>query len=435
MSPKLCKVLVIGGGGREHAIVWKLRQSPRVGAIYCTPGNAGIARDATCFDAPWGENFSELIRRAKSLDIDYTIVGPEAPLAEGIVDAFEAAGLRIFGPSREAARIEASKSFAKEIMQTARIPTALAETFTELKAAQRFARELGAPVIVKADGLAAGKGVVVARTLEEAYEAIRRNLLDRQFGAASERVVVEEYLEGEEASIMAFTDGNVILPMAGAQDHKRLHDGDLGPNTGGMGAYSPAPIVTDELMDEVRETVFLPLLEELQKRGIVYKGVIYAGLMITAEGPRVLEFNCRFGDPETQVVLPRLRNDLLDIVEAVCEGRLCEHHLEWDPRAAVCVVMAARGYPEAPEKGAVIRGVEDVMLDGRALVFHAGTAQRGRDFVVAGGRVLGVTALHTSLPRAIHLAYEEVKRINFEGAHYRRDIARRALDRLTEGAD
>jgi len=435
MSGRLKKVLVIGGGGREHAIVWKLRQSRRVGPIYCTPGNAGIARDALCFDAPWGQNFSELVRRALTLGIDYTIVGPEAPLADGIVDAFEAVGLKIFGPSREAARIEASKSFAKEIMQAARIPTAIAETFTDARAAQRFARELGAPLIVKADGLAAGKGVVVAQTLDEAFAAIRANLVDRQFGAASERIVVEEYLEGEEASIMAFTDGNVILPMASAQDHKRLHDGDIGPNTGGMGACSPAPVVTDELLDEVRETVFLPLHEELQRRGIVYKGVIYAGLMITEEGPRVLEFNCRFGDPETQVVLPRLKNDLLDIVEAVCEGRLCEHYLEWDPRTAVCVVMAARGYPEAPEKGAVIEGLDDVMLDGRVLVFHSGTAQRGRDLVVAGGRVLSVTALHTSLPRALHVAYQEIARIRFDGAHYRRDIGQRALQRLSGGND
>ncbi len=435
MSNSLRKVLVIGGGGREHAIVWKLRQSKRVGPIYCTPGNAGIARDAICFDAPWGENFCELVRRALTLGIDYTIVGPEAPLAEGIVDAFEKAGLKVFGPSREAARLEASKSFAKEVMQAARIPTAMAQTFTDAKEAQKFARKLGPPLIVKADGLAAGKGVTVAYSLEQAYEAIRRNLVERQFGAASERIVIEEFLEGEEASIMAFTDGNVILPMASAQDHKRLHDGDIGPNTGGMGAYSPAPVVTDELMEEVRETVFLPLLEELQRRGIVYKGVIYAGLMITEEGPRVLEFNCRFGDPETQVVLPRLRNDLLDIVEAVCDGRLCEHHLEWDPHVAVCVVMAARGYPEAPEKGAVIEGLEDVMLDGRVLVFHAGTAQRASDFVVAGGRVLGITALHTSLPRALHLAYQEIQRIRFDGAHYRRDIAHRALERLEGGAD
>ena len=432
MIRKKKKVLVIGGGGREHAIVWKLKQSPRVEAIYCTPGNAGIARDAHCFDMPPGENFSGLVRMAFQLDIDYTVVGPEAPLAAGIVDAFEAAGLKIFGPCREAAKIEASKSFAKEIMRAARIPTANSETFTDAKAAIKYARELGAPLIVKADGLAAGKGVVVAQHIDEAIQAIRANLEERQFGAASEKIVIEEYLEGEEASVMAFTDGNVILPMASAQDHKRLRDEDLGPNTGGMGAYSPAPVVTDDMMDELRETVFLPLLEEFQKRGIVYNGVIYAGLMITAEGPRVLEFNCRFGDPETQVVLPRLENDLLDIVEAVCEERLCEHHLEWDSRSAVCVIMAARGYPEAPEKGAVITGLDEVQQDGRVLVFHSGTARCGRDYVVAGGRVVGLTAMQSSLVRALHVVYEEIKRIHFDGAYYRRDIGYRALQRLEQ---
>lgn len=430
MKDKPKKVLVIGGGGREHAIVWKLRQSPRVAQIYCTPGNAGIARDAITFEASFGDNFAKLVQRALLLGIDYTIVGPEAPLAEGIVDAFEAAGLKIFGPNRQAARLEASKSFAKEVMQAARIPTAEAATFEDAREAIRFAKSLGAPLIVKADGLAAGKGVVVARTMEEAISAIRKNLEEHQFGEASKRIVIEEYLEGEEASILAFTDGNVILPMASAQDHKRLNDGDLGPNTGGMGAYSPAPIVTPELMDEVRETVFLPLMEELQRRGITYKGVIYAGLMITEEGPRVLEFNCRFGDPETQVILPRLKNDLLDLVEAVCEGTLCEHTLEWTDEVALCVVMAARGYPEAPEKGAVITGLEDVMLDGQALVFHAGTAQRGRDFVVGGGRVLGVTVLASSLPRAMDAVYRQVERIHFDGARFRRDIGRKALAHL-----
>ncbi|AXA34883.1 MAG: phosphoribosylamine--glycine ligase [Candidatus Hydrogenedentota bacterium] len=430
MKEKLKKVLVIGGGGREHAIVWKLRQSKRVAQIYCTPGNAGIARDAITFEASFGDNFAKLVQRALLLGIDYTIVGPEAPLAEGIVDAFEAAGLKIFGPNRQAARLEASKSFAKEVMQAARIPTAEAATFEDAREAIRFAKSLGAPLIVKADGLAAGKGVVVARTMEEAISAIRKNLEEHQFGEASKRIVIEEYLEGEEASILAFTDGNVILPMASAQDHKRLNDGDLGPNTGGMGAYSPAPIVTPELMDEVRETVFLPLMEELQRRGITYKGVIYAGLMITEEGPRVLEFNCRFGDPETQVILPRLKNDLLDLVEAVCEGTLCEHTLEWTDEVALCVVMAARGYPEAPEKGAVITGLDEVMLDGQALVFHAGTAQRGRDIVVSGGRVLGVTVLASSLPRAMDAVYRQVERIHFDGAHFRRDIGRKALAHL-----
>ncbi len=424
------RILVVGGGGREHAIVWKLRQSSRVAEVYCTPGNAGIAQEAHCFDAPFGEDFADLIRRARNLNIDFTVVGPEAPLAEGIVDAFEAAGLKVFGPCREAAQLEASKAYAKEFMCAARIPTADSQTFEDAAPAIRYAKSLGAPLIVKADGLAAGKGVVVARTMEEAVTAIRANLEDRQFGDASGRVVVEEFLRGEEASILAFTDGNVIRPMASAQDHKALHDGDLGPNTGGMGAYSPAPIVTPDVMDEVNETVFQPLMEELQKRGILYRGVIYAGLMITDEGLRVLEFNCRFGDPETQVILPRLENDLVDLIEAVCDGTLNEHELTWTDHSAICVVMAAKGYPEKPEKGAVIAGLDDVRHGGIATVFHAGTAHSGRDVVVSGGRVLGVTALGRSLPRAMDAVYKEVAKIRFDGAHYRHDIGRKALARI-----
>jgi phosphoribosylamine--glycine ligase len=398
--------------------------------VYCTPGNAGINQDAISFDAPHGENFAELIRRAKNLGIDYTVVGPEAPLADGIADAFEAEGLKVFGPCRAGAMLEASKAYAKDFMNAARIPTAASETFEEAAPAIRYAKSLGAPLIVKADGLAAGKGVVVARTMEVAIDAIRRNLEDRQFGDSSARVVVEEFLVGEEASILAFTDGNVIRPMASAQDHKALKDNDLGPNTGGMGAYSPAPVVTDEMMSEVNEVVFQPLQEELQKRGILYRGVIYAGLMCTDEGIRVLEFNARFGDPETQVILPRLQNDLVDLIEAVCEGTLNEHELLWSDEAAVCVVMAARGYPEKPEKGAVITGLDDVRYDGNATVFHAGTSFRDGEVVVSGGRVLGVTAVGRSLPRAMDAVYREVDRIRFDGAQFRRDIGRKALARL-----
>ncbi len=424
------KILIVGNGAREHALVWKLRQSPRLEQVYCTPGNAGIAREALTFDADFGPDFSKLVQRALNHDIDYVVIGPEAPLAEGIADAFLAAGIKVFGPNKQAAQLESSKTFAKDFMIAAGIPTGESQTFTDTNEAIKFAEKLGLPVVIKADGLAAGKGVVVAQTRHEAELAIRENLEKRQFGDASSHVLVEEFLRGEEVSILVLLDGNIYVPLATAQDHKALFDNDLGPNTGGMGAYSPAPIVDEATMREIQDRILAPMHIELQKQRIAYKGVIFAGLMITADGPKVLEFNCRFGDPETEAVLPRMKNDLVDVIEAVCEGTLHRHHLEWTDEAAVCVVMASRGYPASPEKGKVITGLEDVDREGRAIVFHAATAQQGGDVITSGGRVLAVTALGRDIPRAIDAVYKEIDRIHFDGAQFRKDIGQKALSRL-----
>ena len=424
------KILVVGNGAREHAIIWKLRQSQRLDQVYCTPGNAGIARDAITFDSDSDDNFSKLVERTKNQGIDYVIIGPEAPLAEGMADAFLDAGLKVFGPRKAAAQLEASKTFAKDFMKAAGIPTAAYQSFTEVEPAIAFADSLGLPVVIKADGLAAGKGVVVAQTRDEAVQAIRDNLEAKQFGEASTHVVVEEFLRGEEASILVLCDGNIYVPLASAQDHKALHENDLGPNTGGMGAYSPAPIVSDQVMREIDDRILKPMHDQLIKQEIAYKGVIFVGLMITADGPKVLEFNCRFGDPETEAVLPRLKNDFVDVIEAVCNGTLHQHHLEWTDEAAVCVVLASRGYPAAPEKGKTITGLEDVDSDGKAVVFHAATSHNGKDIVSSGGRVLAVTALGRDIPRAIDAVYREVARIHFDGAHFRKDIGQKALARL-----
>lgn len=419
------KVLVVGNGGREHALVWKLKQSSRVDRIFCAPGNAGIATMAETVNIGV-EDISALIKLVQEEEIDLTIVGPEAPLVAGIVDEFEARGLKIFGPRRKAAMLEGSKVLAKEIMHKYKIPTARYKTFQDASEARAYIKEIGVPCVIKADGLAAGKGVTVAMDLDTALEAVERIMEERVFGDAGNSVVIEEFLQGEEVSILAFTDGKNITPMVSAQDHKRIFDGDQGPNTGGMGAYSPAPVYTNEVHDQVMHTILEPIVKALREEGREYIGVLYAGLMVTEDGPRVLEFNARFGDPETQVVLPRLKTDLVDIIEAVIEGRLNEQTIEWLDDAAVCVVMASEGYPGSYSKGKVIYGLENIQP---ALVFHAGTSQERNQIVTSGGRVLGVTSLGPDIATAIETVYKVIPNIRFEGCHYRRDIGYRALKR------
>jgi phosphoribosylamine--glycine ligase len=425
------RILVIGGGGREHALVWKLSKSPRVTRLFCAPGNAGIARQAACVPIS-STDIPGLLSFARAEQVDLTIVGPEAPLVAGIVDCFEDAGLRIFGPDRKAAQLEGSKVFAKEFMARHRIPTAPFRVFEESVDAKVYIRRHGGPLVVKADGLASGKGVVVARDTEEAVHAVDWIMEKRPFGEAGRRVVVEECLVGEEASCMAFVDGVAVVPMASAQDHKRVGDGDTGPNTGGMGAYSPAPVVTEAMTRRILEEVLLPTVRGLSKDGTAYRGVLYAGLMITSEGPKVLEFNCRFGDPETQVIMPRLDSDLVDVMEAVVSGRLSGTPVRWSPTPAVCVVLASRGYPEQVEIGQVITGLGETDDKGGVVVFHAATEHRasesGEDHVISsGGRVLGVTATGRDLREAVGNAYRAVDGIHFDGMHFRRDIAARAL--------
>lgn len=419
------RVLVIGSGGREHALVWKLASSPRVEKVYCVPGNPGISKIAHCVQLDTNDNFA-MIRFAVENKVDLTVVGPEAPLANGIVDAFAKEGLKIFGPSKAAAQIEGSKAFAKDLMKKYNIPTAGFEVFTEAAAAKEYIKQHGAPVVVKADGLAAGKGVIVAMTLDEALNAIDAIMCDKAFGSAGSQVVVEDYLTGEEASLLAFTDGKTIVPMVAAQDHKRIYDGDKGPNTGGMGAYAPAPVVNDEIRQKVMTDVLKPIIAAMANEGCPYKGCLYAGLMITEDGPKVIEFNARFGDPETQVVLPLLESDLTVIMEACIDGTLCKTEVEWQSGAAVCVVLAAQGYPSAYRKGDVINGIEQAEQQG-ALVFHAGTKLSDGHIVTNGGRVLGVTAVASDLVNAIKKTYEAVNDIDFKDVQYRRDIAHRAL--------
>lgn len=418
------RVLVIGNGGREHALVWKLAQSEKVSEIFCAPGNGGIESVARCIPLSVTD-LEGLVQFAKETKIDLTVVGPEVPLLEGIVDRFEAEGLKIFGPRKNAARIEGSKRFAKELMQKYGIPTASFRSFTDAGEAKAYVREKGAPIVIKADGLAAGKGVVVARTVHEAEQAVSEAMEKKVFGDAGKEVVIEEFLSGQEISLMAFVDGQTIKPMVVAQDHKPVYDGDEGPNTGGMGTYSPVPQIPQTIVDQAIETILLPIAEAFKNEGIEYKGVLYAGLMVTDEGPKVIEFNARFGDPETQVVLPRLKTDLSDILLAVVEGRLDEQSIEWKEDAAVCVVMAAGGYPGSYEKGNPIFGLPQESDE--QVVFHAGTKKADGQIVTAGGRVLGVTALGQDIAEAREKAYQLVRQISFKDAHYRTDIAAKAL--------
>jgi phosphoribosylamine---glycine ligase len=418
------KVLVIGSGGREHALVWKLAQSPRVTQLFCAPGNAGIESLATCVPLAV-EDLAGLKRFVTTEKIDLTVVGPEGPLSLGIVDEFRKAKLKIFGPTRAAAQVESSKVFSKDLMRRHHIPTAAAQSFDALKPALDYVGAHALPVVVKADGLAQGKGVVVATTRDEARHAVVSMLEHGAFGQAGRRVLIEEFLDGEEATVMAFTDGKTIVPMVAAQDHKRVGDGDCGANTGGMGAYAPAPIVTPELVQTVMKLVFHPAVEGLARMGTPYQGVLYAGLMIVRGTPYVLEFNARFGDPETQVVLPLLQTDLLEVIEAVVEHRLDQLTVKWHAASAVCVVMTSKGYPGSYESGMPIYGLGHRAQD--TMVFHAGTTRQGGNIVTAGGRVLGITGLGPSLMAAKEQAYRTTREIRFDGCHFRSDIAYRAL--------
>lgn len=424
------KVLVIGKGGREHALVWKLAQSARVERVYCAPGNAGTAVDGV--NVPIDVNdFDHLVRFARKEAVGLTVVGPEDPLALGIVEAFQKAGLRIFGPSKEAAQLEASKVFAKQIMRHADVPTAEFRVCDHPDPARHYIETREYPVVVKADGLAAGKGVIVCSTNEEALAAINRIMVKEEFGrTAGRQVVIEKRLEGEELSILALVSGRAVVPLQPTQDHKAAYDGDQGPNTGGMGAYCPAPLGTPELLQTIDETILVPTVHAMKRSRRPFRGVLYAGIMVTNQGPRVLEFNCRFGDPEVQPLLMRLKTDLLDLLEAVVDGKLeefTESRLEWDPRPALCVVMASQGYPGSYPRGKLITGLEDAAKLPDVKVFHAGTKIENGMVVTDGGRVLGVTALGDTLADAKRNAYEAVLRIHFQGAFYRRDIADKAL--------
>ena len=417
-------ILVIGSGGREHALYWKLSESPQTEQIYAIPGNPGMGASA----AIALDDHAAILRFAKEHEIGLVVVGPEVPLMNGLVDELEAAGIRAFGPRANAAEIEGSKSFAKDLMKKYGIPTARYEVFTAAEPARAYIRQEGAPIVVKADGLAAGKGVIVAMTEQEALDAVDAIMEDHSFGDAGARVVIEEFMEGEEASLLAFTDGTTIRPMISAQDHKRAYDGDRGPNTGGMGTYAPAPVMTPEMTERAVEEILKPTIAAMAKEGRVYRGCLYLGLMVTADGPKVVEFNARFGDPETQVVLPLLDSDLVAIMCACADGTLADVPIRWKDGAAVCVVLASGGYPGHYDKGQEIHGLADAEAIG-ALVFHAGTAMKDGKLVTNGGRVLGVVGRGADISSAVDAAYAAATKISFKDAYYRKDIAHRALER------
>jgi phosphoribosylamine--glycine ligase len=420
------RVLVTGSGGREHALVWKILQSPRVEKVYCAPGNGGIEQIAACADIDAADSRA-LVQFARRKKIDLTVVGPELPLTLGLVNEFQEKGLAVFGPDKYAAELEGSKGFAKDIMARYNIPTAEYRTFTDPDKAVQYIHTKHPPVVLKADGLAAGKGVLLCKSRSEAYEGVDAIMNKKAFGKAGNRLVVEEFLQGEEASVLAVTDGENCVLLPPAQDHKAAFEGDEGPNTGGMGAYAPAPVMDAKMLDVVTKKILIPTIRGMQVEGRRYKGVLYAGLMITKEGPKVLEYNCRFGDPEIQAILPLVQTDLVDLMMAAIEGRIKEVTLKVLKKAAVCVVMASGGYPGSYEKGKTIHGLDTVPED--IVVFHAGSKKKGKDLVTAGGRVLGVTAVGDTIEAAIKKVYRGVGNITFDGAYYRRDIGHRALKR------
>lgn len=423
------KVLVVGGGGREHALIRKIKESKKVDSIACTPGNGGISYDADCYDVS-ATDIDGVVNLAKEIKADFVVVAPDDPLVAGMVDALNAAGFKTFGPSANAAIIEGSKVFSKELMQKYNIPTAEYKVFDKAEDVIEYIKEKNEfPTVIKADGLALGKGVIIPENLDEAIAGVKEIMEDKIFGASGNNVVVEEFLTGPEVSVLAFTDGKCVKPMVSSMDHKRALDGDKGLNTGGMGTVSPNPYYTEDVAKECMEKIFIPTIEAMNKEGRTFKGCLYFGLMITPKGPKVIEYNCRFGDPETQVVLPRLKTDIMDIFEAINNGTLSQLDIEWSDKACTCVIMASGGYPKSYPKGIEIIGLSNGQLDG-VTVYHAGTAIKDGKLVTSGGRVLGVTALGDTLEDALKKSYEAVEKINFDGAHYRKDIGARALKAL-----